>query len=263
MNKLRVGIIGCGAIGSYIAKAIDNEVVDVDLAAIFDINIAKSKILLERLHRIKPKIAHTISDVLSEDLNLVIESASQEAVRMYAMDILKSGKSLLVLSTGVLLDTNFREKILETAREKGVRVYVPSGAIGGLDALKAASILGIEKLTLITVKEPEALGLKDTSESLVVFEGDVEEAVKKYPLNINIAVTITLATGKKPEVKIIADPNVRENIHEVRAQGSFGEITLIIKNRRMEDNPRTSLIAALSAIQLLKQLSEEALMIGT
>lgn len=263
VDKLRIGIIGCGAIGSYIAKAIDDGILNIDLAIIFDINIAKSEELLKKLRRIKPKIAYSINDVLSEDLDLVVESASQEAVKMYAVDILNSGKSLLVLSTGALLDDGFRRRIIEKARERGVKVYMPSGAVGGLDALKAASTLGIEELTLITVKKPEVLGLKDVNGPLVVFEGDAEEAVKKFPLNINIAATIALAAGKRPKVKIIADPGVKENVHEVRARGNFGEMTLIMKNKRMEENPRTSLIAALSAIQLLKQLSEQILVIGT
>lgn len=135
--------------------------------------------------------------------------------------------------------------------------------MGGLDALKAASIVGIDELTLITVKNPVALGLENTEKPITIFEGNAEEAVKRFPLNINIAATLALATGVKPRVRIIADPNVKENMHTIYAKGSFGEITITMKNKRIEGNPRTSLIAALSAIQLLKQLLEGVIVVGT
>lgn len=263
MVRLKVGIIGCGAIGGYIAGAIDRGMVDADLVVIFDINIEKAKELVKKLYKVKPKVAKSISEVLSEDLDIVIESASQEAVKMYAIDILKSGKNLLVLSTGALLDEDLHKSILEVAKKRNVKIYVPSGAMGGLDALKAASILGIDELTLITVKDPKALGLNDLDEPLVVFEGDADGAVKRFPLNVNIAATMTLTTNRKPKVRIIADPNAKENVHEIYAKGAFGEIILIMKNKKIEGSLRTSLIAALSAIQLLRQLSEGILIVGT
>lgn len=261
--RLRVGIIGCGAIGGYIAEAIDRGLVEVDLVAVFDIDVKKAGELVEKLNKVKPRIAKSLEEVVTEDIDLVIEAASQEAVQRYAIDILRSGKNLVILSTGALLNEDLLRSIIEVSRERKVKVYIPSGAIGGLDALKAASIIGIEELVLTTMKKPATLGLSSISEPTVVFEGDAEEAVKRFPLNINVAATIALATGKKPRVRVVADPSTDENIHSIYAKGAFGEITIVMRNKKLEKNPRTSLIAALSVIQLLKQLSEEAVVLGT
>ncbi|MEM1645615.1 MAG: aspartate dehydrogenase [Ignisphaera sp.] len=263
MARPRVGIIGCGAIGSYIAKAIDRKLVDVDLVIVFDVDSKRAEELVKKLNNIKPRVAKSINEIISEDIDIVVEVASQEAVKRYAVDILRSGKNLIVMSTGALLNEDLLKNIIRVAREKNVKIYIPSGAIGGLDALKASSIIGIEELVLTTTKNPKALGLGNVDKPTVIFDGDAEEAVRRFPLNINIAASIALAAGKKPRVRVVADPNVDENIHTIYAKGSFGEITIVMKNRKLDESPRTSLIAALSVIQLLKQLSDEVIILGT
>lgn len=260
---LKVGLIGCGAIGSYVAKAIDDGLVEVKLITVFDKDVSKAEALVRTLKRVKPKVARSIRDVLEESLDLVIEAASPEAVRSYIVELLQSGKSVIVLSSGALLDENLFRRIIEAARGSGAKVYVPSGAIGGLDALKAASLIGVEDVVLTTRKHPRALGINGISEAVVVFEGDAEEAVKRFPLNVNVAATLALVTGKRPRVRVIADPHVSENVHEIAAKGAFGEIKIEMRNKRMEENPKTSVIAALSVLQLLKQLSGDAVTLGT
>lgn len=260
---LRVGLIGCGAIGLYIAKAIDEGLDGIELLVVFDRDIDKAVALVNKLRKVKPKIARSVKEVLSEPLDLVIEAASPEAVKSYAVDIVSTGKSIVVLSSGALLDEDLRRRLLEVSRISGAKIYVPSGAVGGLDALKAASLIGIDELVLTTRKHPKALGLSGIDRATIIFDGDVEEAVKRFPLNINVAATLMLATNRRLRVRIVADPNMNENVHEVIARGSFGEIKVEMCNKRMEENPRTSMIAALSVLQLLKQLSGEVMVLGT
>lgn len=261
--KLRVGIIGCGAIGSYIAKAIDEGVVEADLVAVFDTDTRRAEEVVKRLSNVRPKVVSSIDELISEDIDVVVEAASQEAVKTYAIDILRSGKSLIVLSVGALLNEDLFKNAVEVAKEKNAKIYIPSGAIGGLDALKAASIVGIEELVLTTTKSPRALGLNGISSPTTVFYGDAEEAVKRFPLNINVAAAIALATGRKPKVRVVADPEAKENIHTVYAKGAFGELVITMRNRKIDESARSSLIAALSVIRLLKQLSGETVVVGT
>lgn len=229
----------------------------------FDADAERASRLVEELKRLKPKVARTIEEVVSESLDVVVEAASQEAVRMHSTKILLSGKDLVIISTRALLDEELRRSIVEAARRGGSRVYVPSGAIGGLDSLKAASTIGIDELTLTTVKEPKSLGLDGVGGPAVIFEGDAEEAVKRFPPDVNVAAAIALATGKKPRVRVVANPNAKENIHVVYAKGDFGEIVVAMRNKKVEGSPRTSLIAALSVVRLLRQLSDGVIVVGT
>lgn len=113
------------------------------------------------------------------------------------------------------------------------------------------------------MKYPKTLGFDAPGGPTVVFEGDAEEAVKRFPLNVNVAAAVSLAVGKRPRVRVVAVPGAKENVHVIYARGGFGELSVTMKNRRMEGNPRTSLMAALSVVQLLKQLSGGVLVVGT
>jgi len=260
---IRVGLIGCGAIGSSIARVIDEDFDEVDLVAVFDRDIDKALELVKKLKRSRPRVTSSIEEMLEQSIDLVIEAASPEAVERYIVDIVARGKSIVVLSSGAFLNRDLLQKTIQIAENTGARIYIPSGAIGGIDILKAASLLGINELVLTTRKNPKALGLDDIDKPLTIFEGDVIEAVKRFPLNINIAATIALATNKTPIVKIIADPNINENIHEIYAKGLFGEIRIEIRNKRIDEKSRSSLITVFSVLQLLKQLSRKNLTIGT
>jgi aspartate dehydrogenase len=273
---LGVGLIGCGAIGTVLACAIDKgEAGSTHLAVVYDRIKEKSNILCGKLVR-KPKIAESFEELIAcEDVDLVVEAASQEAVRAYALRVLRAGKDLMIMSVGALVDSELVEEVRRCAMENRKRVYIPSGAMAGLDGAKAAVIGKVDSVTLTTRKPPE--GLKDAPyvkekkmhlEKLkspkLIYEGPASEACKLFPANVNVAAALGLASVgvEKTKVQIIADPSIKRNIHEVKVKGEFGELKTRVENVPLIDNPKTSQLAALSAIATLKKISEP-LTIGT
>ena len=271
--QVGVAIIGCGAIGTVLARSIDEgRAGATKLIALYDSNVDRAKRLAEKL-RSKPKVAREFRELLEDpSIGLIVEAASQEAVRQYALEILRAGKSLMVMSVGALVDPELLRSLWREAKKRGCRIYIPSGAIVGVDGVRAASQAGIESVTLTTRKPPRALAdspyvvergtdLSGVKEPVVVFEGRASEAVKHFPRSVNVAATLSLA-GIGPDrtvVRIIADPNVDRNIHEVRVKGRFGEIVTVAKNVPSPDNPKTSYLAALSAVDTLRRVTEPLL----
>jgi aspartate dehydrogenase len=268
--SLGVGLIGCGAIGTVLARAIDKgQAGDAHLVMIYDIIAEKSKILREKL-TCKPKIAENFRELIEcESVNLVIEAASQEAVKDYALNVLRAGKDLMVMSVGALADSKLTEEIRRCAKESGRRIFIPSGAIAGLDGMKAAVVAKVNSVTLITRKPPEGLmdapyvkekklRLEKLEKPTLIYEGPAFEACKLFPANVNVAAALGLAgVGvEKTKVRIIADPFIKRIIHEVEVKGEFGELRVHTENVPLIDNPKTSYLAALSAIATLKKISE-------
>ncbi|MEM1606882.1 MAG: aspartate dehydrogenase [Candidatus Bathyarchaeia archaeon] len=276
LTPIGAGLIGCGAIGTVIAEAIDSgKAGDINLVIVYDLIHERSELLVSKLSR-KPLIAESFDEVLKrEDVHLVIEAASQEAVRQYAVKILNSNKDLMIMSAGALVDNYLLSGIIKAAKEKGRKVYVPSGAIVGLDNVKSASVGRIEEVTLTTRKPPVSfkgapyiekskIDLSSIKSPLVLFEGTAREAVKLFPQNVNVAATLSLAGvgPDKTKVRIIVDPTIRNIIHEIHVKGEFGEIYTRTENRPFPTNPKTSYIAALSAIATLRKISE-SIIVGT
>ena len=143
----------------------------------------------------------------------------------------------------------------DIARENDAHIHLPSGAIVGLDGIKAVADYNLKDITLVTRKSPKSLGKTVDCEE-ILFEGKASEAVKEFPLNINVAATISLACNRDIDVKIIVDPNVDRNVHEITAHGDFGEFKTITMNYPCATNPKTSMLAAISAIKLLKSFNE-------
>jgi aspartate dehydrogenase len=273
-RRVRVGLIGCGAIGSVIAKALDEGLVpNATLKAALDKDLQAAKTLNTQLKK-KIKVVKTINQLLRAGVDLVVEAASQQAVKEYAEKILKNRKDLLILSVGALLDTALLQKLLKICRRCGNRIYVISGALGGIDAIKAASIVGFTDLTLTTRKHPDALasspffaekGLdpKSITQPTLLYEGCASEAVRLFPANVNVAATLALAAQpKEPLIRVVADPTLDVNVHELVARGEFGEITVVMRNKPSPKNPKTSYIAALSAISALRSICSLGLKIG-
>ncbi|MEM1581781.1 MAG: aspartate dehydrogenase [Candidatus Bathyarchaeia archaeon] len=270
------GLIGCGAIGTVIAEAIDRGIAgNVKLVIIYDIIRERAENLALKLNY-KPIIAENINEMLmKEDIQIIIEAASQEAVKQYAVKILNSKKDLMIMSAGALIDDALLANIMEAASKNEKKVYVPSGAIVGLDNIKSAAIGQIEEVTLATRKPPisfkgapyierSKIDLSSLREPLILYEGPAREAVKLFPQNVNVAASLSLAGigPDKTRVKIIVDPNVKNIIHEIHVKGEFGEFYTRTVNKPFPNNPRTSFIAALSAIATLKKVSS-CIIIGT
>lgn len=241
-GKIRVGLIGCGAIGTLIAKAIEEKLVVCDELILYDQNEEKTKLLKKSL-LFPVTIVNGIDEMLTLKPNVIVEAASQQAVHEYAERITAENIDLIVMSTGALLDLKISKKI-----------HVPSGAIGGLDALSSAALAGINEVLLISRKNPRAFE-KNNKQATVVYEGTAKEAARLFPREMNVAATLALTVNPtRVRVQVVSDPKVERNTHEFNVKWQFGEMFLRFANDPHPDNPRTSALAAWSAIKLLKTL---------
>jgi len=179
------------------------------------------------------------------------------------------------MSVGALGDEKLLDSIKKEVESAGKKVHVPSGAISGIDGIKAAKIAGIEEVTLTTRKPAKTLAssayvreygidLTKIKKPTVIFEGPAREAVKAFPESVNVAATLSLAgVGfNKTKVRVVADPSLDRNVHEIHVKGKAGEFITEAKNMPSPDNPRTSYLAALSAIRTLRNLTE-TIQVGT
>lgn len=254
---MKVGILGCGAIAHIITNFAAEGKLGVDLNFFYDRDMERAENLASQ---VDGTVVLNVNDMIDQ-VDLVIEAASPQAVLEIIPQILERGKDVIVMSVGALIDPDLRNNLEKIAQENNSHVHVPSGAIVGLDGIKAASIGKIREVSLITRKPPKSLGITAETET-VLYEGKAKDAVQKFPMNINVAATLSIACGKEVDVKIIADPKVDRNSHELHVVGDFGELRTTTHNMRCSINPKTSVLAAYSAIKLLKSLNEN-LKIGT
>ena len=266
-----MGLLGCGAMGSVVAGALaGGQVPGASLERIYDADPSRSEALAARLPA-RPEIAANAHLLSSRPVDLVVEAASQEAVRSSGLSVLQNRADLVVMSAGALLDGAVLEVLSEACADYGRSVHVPSGAIAGLDALKAARA-ETDSVTVTTTKPPAALrgapffrgAEPDVGEPTVVFEGSAAEAAAAFPANVNVAAAAALASagGEHTRVRVVADPGARRNTHRIEAEGAFGRLSLEISNVP-SDNPRTSRLAALSCVELLRQICSPGLRVGT
>jgi len=262
---MRVGLIGCGSIGSAVVKAIASGCLPgFELAGIADLGGIEGA---TRLATNCPFYAD-VPSLLKIKPDLIVEAASADAVRSFAANIFESGADLMIVSVGALADSEFFGRLIEQAKKKSRRLYIPSGAIGGLDIIKAAVFGGLDECRLTTTKPPKALTgaayvreqgikLETIGNATVVFEGTAREAVHAFPQNLNVAATISLAgLGlDRTMVRIIADPAATRNVHEVFVRGNFGEATVRLVNQPSLDNPKSSYLASLSVLASLQRVS--------
>lgn len=261
---MKICVIGCGAIGTTIARAVE-EMPEIDTTYLTD----RSQECATRLQEKTKKVRYVpdIVPVLPE-IRLVVEAASQDAARYYAPLALSAGVDTLIMSVGVFQDEEFQSDAFRLAKRKGARVYLPSGAIGGVDALSAGSIEGMDEVTLTTTKPPSAFGPSPYLESkgivasdirvrTEIFYGSARDAVKHFPQNINVAATISLAGigFEKTMIRIVCDPQVKTNEHNLKAKGRFGELDVVTRNVPSPRNPKTSYLAALSAISAIRKIT--------
>jgi aspartate dehydrogenase len=256
-NVMIVGILGCGAIANIITDFVMAGKLNIDLKFFYDLNMEKAENLASQVDGV---VVDDVNDML-DHVDLVIEAASPQAVVEIVPQILKKGKDVIIMSLGALIDPEFRANLEKIARKNNSQIYAPSGAIAGLDGIKAASIGEIHKVSLITRKSPESLGISADDET-ILYEGKAGDAVRKFPMNINVAAALSIAFGREADVKIIADPAVDQNCHEIYVVGDFGELRTITQNNKCTTNPKTSILAAYSAIKLLKSLNDN-IKIGT
>lgn len=264
----KIGIIGCGNVATEILKTdIGDYVREVCL---FDIDEEKTYNLAELFHsRYNFVICNSVKELVKES-DIIVESASVNAVKSLLQELTKfPEKKVLILSVGgVIRNFQLYKKLIQ----KNYKIYIPSGAIVGCDGLSALTNSGIKKIILRTTKPTESLLSAPyfkqnksiykkvlSSKKTVVFRGNVYDAIKYFPQNINVAATLAVISHQpqKVEVELVAQKGLKKNIHEVTIISDAGKIYTKTENVPSVSNPKTSYLAALSLIYNLKMLLKE------
>lgn len=263
-----VGIVGCGAIGKALIKAVQDGKLSVRIAGVTSRAETKA---LEFLAGLGEPAKYLPLDDLIAAADLIVEAAGGHVVAKLAEKVFAAGKDLMVISVGALLD---HPEVIDKSRQTGCRLYVPSGAIAGLDGVKSACVGEVSRVTITTRKPPEGLegapylvrhgiqmaGLKDEIE---IFSGSAREACQGFPANVNVSAAVSLA-GMGPDktrVRILAVPGLKRNCHDIEVEGEFGRLQVRIENVPSE-NPRTGKLTALSIIRSVQDVVD-SVRIGT
>jgi aspartate dehydrogenase len=265
----RVAIAGLGPIGSRLAKALDEGIDGLTLAAVCSADIEKHRGWLDKL---KKRPATTLPiEALADAADIVVECAPSRLVRAIVAPVVSRGKTAVVLSVGALLEN---EDLIALAKEKGGQIVVPTGALIGLDAMTAAAVGTIHSVQMVTRKPLKGLegapylvehkiDLAGIKTPLKIFDGTAREAAKGFPANLNVAVALSLAGigADRTRVEIWADPTVTRNTHRIEVDSDSARFSMTIENIPSE-NPKTGLITALSVIACLRKLNAP-LRVGT
>lgn len=266
----RIGIAGFGAVGQQVAVAMPDELPHLTLSAITSGSLQKARERAAALLDDPPPVVELEELVGISDL--VIEAAPAAAFPEIARATLEGGKSLLVLTVGALLGKV--DAYTDLAQQCGGTIYVASGAIGGLDAITSAAAGHVDAVVMTTRKPPKGLAgapyivdndidLEAIAEPTVIYEGTPGEAWYGFPANINVSVAVSLA-GIGPDrttLRIVVDPDIDRNMHDIEVTGEFGRFTCHIENIPT-DNPRSGRLTALSTIATLRKMTSP-LQVGT
>lgn len=261
----KVGLLGCGNIGTAIALAIDTHAIpDAQLTHIYDASSDAATSLKDCLES-KPLIMSNPNLLFTSRVDIIVEAATQSALKDAALAVIQNKKDLMILSVGALLDESIHDVILEASKEFQTKILIPSGAIAGLDGIQAVRTQ-LNSVSITTTKHPHSLqnapffetssiSCDDITSPTVLFDGPAVNAVSLFPANVNVAAALSLSGigGDRTIVRVVADPNTAKNTHKIEAKGSFGAMSFEIENVPSPDNPKTSWLAVLSAIDALRK----------
>lgn len=250
---MRIGIIGTGNIAAYLLEIINvTGRLDGKVVSVFGRN-KKVGTLLEEQYDVA--FYTNFEDFIHSSIDIVVEAATIDVAILYMKDVLENKKDIIVSSIGAFTNIAFFKTMKEIAKLQSQHIYLPSGAIGGLDLLQSANVLnGLKEVTFTTRKSPEALGLEPVDKETLLFDGFALDAIKQFPKNVNVALLLSIAGigAKETIVRVIADPKIERNTHTIEANGDFGKMNLTIENEPMPNNPKTSYLAALSILCTLQ-----------
>ncbi len=264
---VRVAVAGAGAIATVLIDGIargSGGMARVTAIGRLDTEAAR----VDAYARRQSALAFADLERLPEHASLVIEAAGPDVVRRYAAGWLANGADVMVLSAGALVDPVFARELHAVARAHGRRILVPSGAVAGIDGIRAGALGGLRSLRLRTTKPPRGLAgaphvvangidLDALTVATTIFEGSVADAVRGFPSNVNVAAVLALAAeGIAVSVSVVSDPASTTNTHEIEASGDFGTFTVRLDNLPSPENPKTSALAPLSALAMLRRLSQ-------
>jgi aspartate dehydrogenase len=254
MKKLKLELIGGGFINEIIAKALkDGLLPEYELVAVLD-KKERADIFAKKFNC---KAYDTIEELLAEKPDYTAEAASVGAVRSYAEKILNGGSHLVVLSIGAFADAEFYQQVKNAAAANSRKVYIASGAVGGFDVLRTASLMSPITASFTSLKSPAAVshtaltfdGILDISEQKEIFRGTAKEAIAVLPTHVNVAVATALASAgtDKTEVDIQIAPSFQGDKHRIQIAGDEVKADLKIYSR-------TSAIAAWSVVATLQNI---------
>jgi aspartate dehydrogenase len=267
-TPLRVGIAGLGAVGLEVAKRLIAGVPGLTLVAVAARDVEKAR-------RALPPAGSSIpvrnATELANDCDIVVECLPPALFRDVAISAIDKGRIFMPLSVAQLLENS---DLVERAKLKGARILVPTGALIGLDAVRAAAEGTIHSVKMVTRKPPAGLegapyllehkisvaGLKEARK---VFDGSAREGARGFPTNVNVAAALSLAGigPDRTQLEIWADPAVTRNTHTITVDADTARFTMTIENIPSE-NPRTGKSVAPSTVAALRALVSE-LKVGT
>ena len=255
-----VAIAGLGAIGLPLARALDAGVDGLALVAVAVRDRAKAAVRLDGF-RAPPRLVEIAA--LAE-ADIVVEAAPAAVFEPIALAAIEAGRIFVPASVGALLP---RMHLVYRAQATGARIIVPTGALLGLDAVRAAAEGPVESVTMVTRKPPAGLAgapyleqhgiqVLGLTEPLCVFRGNALDAAAGFPANVNVAAALALAGigPQRTQVEIWADPGVTRNTHTIRVEAAAARFTMTIENVPSEDNPRTGKLTPLSILACLRGL---------
>ncbi|HTY44966.1 MAG TPA: aspartate dehydrogenase [Patescibacteria group bacterium] len=262
---IKIGIAGCGAIGSSLAKYIAEYFpARGALCGVYDTDNARAALLAKACGRSRLAVASLEALIARSDL--IIEAAAAGAAYAIAEKTLRASRDIMIMSVGGIIE-GYKE-LIALAQERGCRIFIPSGAVCGLDGLKACACGKIKKVTLTTTKPPRAfrgvayvhsarIDLAAIKKDAVLFEGSANAAIKAFPQNINVAAILSIAGigPAKTRVRIVASPRVSKNTHQIDIESDAGTMTVRTENVIHPANPKTSYLAVLSAIACVRQIA--------
>lgn len=261
---MRVGIIGGGTIARLFLEHIRRgDLGRARVVAILGRSRQSKGRELAKAYRVP--FVLDLKTLFASKPDVVVEAASHDAVRDFGEAILRKKIALIVLSGGALSDDRLRGRLERAAVKTGALLYVPSGGIGGLDALKAACVAGAEEVTISVTKQPKAwkgipyveklgVDLDGLREPCTLFEGPAREGVPLFPANVNIAAVLSMAGigFDRTRLKVVAVPGLTHNTHYIEIKGPTGNISVRLENVPAPDNPKTAWLACYSALAALK-----------
>jgi aspartate dehydrogenase len=270
-DRLNVTVIGFGAIGQSICRRLQGaERIRVTHVVVRAQRVAEVQAKLDQWGD-KGNDIRAVTEVPA-DATLALECAGHEALTHHVLPALARGTECAVLSVGALAELGLPERLADAATQGRTQVHLLSGAIGGIEALAAARLAGLDEVTYTgrkppsswapTVPTPDAIAVLKSKEGFshvdiqqfaIILESSARQAAQMYPKNANVAATIALAgLGlDATQVRLISDPGVTENVHEIHAKGAFGEMKIEMRGKPLADNPKTSALTVLSALRFL------------
>ncbi|AIL63079.1 aspartate dehydrogenase [Pseudomonas alkylphenolica] len=257
---LNITMIGCGAIGVAVLELLEN---DAQLRVEQVIASAGSEALVQqRLASFKrpPQVLTALPAEARPDL--LVECAGHLAIEEHVLPALERGIACLIVSVGALSEPGLVERLEAAAARGNTRIELLPGAIGGIDALSAAKVGGLDSVDYTGRKPAKAwkntpaeqvCDLEAISEATVIFHGSAREAARLYPKNANVAATLSLAgLGlDRTRVTLIADPLSEENVHHFEARGAFGGFEMSLRGKPLQANPKTSALTVYSVVRAL------------